>query len=69
MRGEPVRSCPAIGGHVTGEGEPGGPDILKGFASSVDRHVKGSKGHLRQPHTCDTSHAGTGSSPPRGSVG
>jgi hypothetical protein len=28
----------------------------------VLRHVKGSKGHLRQHNTCDTSNAGTGSS-------
>ncbi len=66
MSGEPVPSCPATGGHVTGEQEPGGPDILKGFASSVVRHVKGSKRHLRQHHTCATSHAGTGSSPREG---
>jgi hypothetical protein len=30
----------------------------------VVRHVKGSKGHLRQHKTCDTSNAGTGSQLP-----
>jgi hypothetical protein len=33
---------------------------------SVVRHVKGSKGHLRQHKTCDTSNAGTGSSSSNG---
>jgi hypothetical protein len=47
---------------VTGEREPGGPYIPKGLASSVVRHVQGSKGHLRLHNTCDTSNAGTGTS-------
>jgi hypothetical protein len=33
---------------------------------SVVRHVKGSKGHLRQHKTCDTSNAGTSGQLPRG---
>ena len=33
---------------------------------SVVRHVKGSKGHLRQHKTCDTSNAGTGTDSRKG---
>jgi hypothetical protein len=32
----------------------------------VVRHVKGSKGHLRQHNTCDMSHAGTGTDSRKG---
>jgi hypothetical protein len=35
---------------------------------SVVRHVKESKGHLRQHKTCDTSNAGTGASSRKGRV-
>jgi hypothetical protein len=33
---------------------------------SVVRHVKGSKGHLRQHQTCDMSNAGTGTDSQKG---
>ena len=33
---------------------------------SVVRHVKGSKGHLRQHKTCDMSNAGTGTDSRKG---
>ena len=36
----------------------------EGLAPSLVRQVKGSKGHLRQHKTCDTSNAGTSGSLP-----
>jgi hypothetical protein len=38
----------------------------RSLVPSVVRHVKGSKGHLRQHKTCDMSNAGTGTDSRKG---
>jgi hypothetical protein len=55
---------------VLGYGRAGASWALhpNGLVPSVVRHVKGSKGHLRQHKTCDASNAGTAASSRKGRV-